>query len=840
VKQYLRKYGHRILDNGYEVIPITPGKKAPMGVDYSSKALPKITHKRVNRWLSNGHARDGVGIRTRFTPMFDIDSTWEPQVEACIKDAEDVIGFAPARIGNAPKTGLIFRSIRTFKKVQSKAFTDPNGNKAAVEFLGDGQQFVAHAIHPDTKRPYRWPDKGMNPINMPHDELAVVTEEQALEVVQRFETRCIEWEWPRWKSKSQSTALTTRAARDPDDIGGTTPLGISIDEIREWMARLGNDEDVEYEDNYNLNPEKPNYRNVIFAIWHETDGSEAGREIALAWSEKSSKHEEEIGRFEKLWNSADHEDRDDAVTFRYVIKCVLVQEEIERKEQRDELLSSLQGCTDVDDLKEIVGQIKRIRFEGFDYEKLAQELKRAWNRITGFTLSIERARKEITHVPTEEDLPPWVKQYVYIQHSKRLYSRTTGLELDRESFDATYSRYLNGASAYDYAINKAQIKTFYMTMYKPDDEESFWFMGMECINTYSDRLVPEMPGRYRKSDLAAISIVEEHIEYILPDERERRLFISYLAHIVQTRQRPNWMVVLQGVQGDGKSFFGEMMAAVLGGNNVRMLDAQQLEDRYTGWTVGQLLTVVEELRLQGHSRYDIMNKIKPFITNEAINVHPKNVNPYTALNTTAYIAFTNYKDALAIDDNDRRYTVFYSRWQMADELRKFLQDNPDYFERLFGTIKGPKARAGALRQWLMGYELHPEFNPLGRAPMTAAREEMIALNKSDAQTAFEEVLEANDQPRISRDIVISGALTQYLYDHSEETLSTRAVSVFLTNNGYSKLPFRHRVQSEGDTIESIWVRDKKGLIFKTAAEQRQAVMKLLRVRQRQISHEKEI
>lgn len=837
-KLYLKRYGHDILSNGYEVVPITPGTKFPNFNTWLS--LPRITHKRVDRWLSNGHARDGVGVRAANTPMVDIDCRWKPLVAIIVAEAEDKIGIAPRRIGAAPKVGLIYRTDTPFKKVQSKAFTDPNGEKAQLEILSEGRQWVAYHVHPDTKKPYTWPDANYNLLDTPASELQEINEDQAYELVAFFEQWCIDQGWARWKTKKQSTALTTKTARDPDELMGSVALGLAIEEVRDWVERLVNDDDVEYEDNYDLDPETPNYRNVIFGIWHETEGSEEGREIAWDWSIKGPKHENEPGRFDKLWGSADHEDRDDAVTFRYVIKCVVIQDQLERKEARDNIVLSLQACTDQDDLSDIVKQIKAIHFEGFDFETLAQELKKAWNRITGFTLSIEKARKAIAHTPKDNDLPPWVKPWVYIQHTARFYNRHTGVELEYKAFDASFSRFLGGSSAIDFALNTAQIKPFWMQMYKPDDDETFWFEGHECVNTFSDRLMPPMPAKYRKSDLRAIAIVEAHLERMLPDQRERELFISYLAYVVQTRSRPNWMTVLQGVEGDGKTFFGVMMGAILGSNNVRILDAPQLEDRYTAWAVGQLMCFIEELRMHGHSRYDVLDKIKPYITNEAINVHPKNVNPYTALNTTAYVAWTNHRNALPIGDNDRRYMILYSAWQTGEDLRKSLQDDPDYFARLFSTIKGPKARPGALRQWLMEYELHAEFDPLGRAPLTEARADMIALSKSDAQIVFEELLEEDNHPQISRELVVAGAFTAYMYDHAEETMNTSKVGTFLTGNGYSRLPFRHRVQSKGDKVESIWVRVKSAFKAKNLSDQRERVMKLLRLRKADINHRDDI
>jgi len=835
-KLYLKRYGHRILDNGFEVVPITPGTKFPNFETWRN--LPKISHKRVNRWLSNGHARDGVGIRTKFTPFLDIDCPHDEAREAVIKFAEETIGFAPVRVGNAPKIGMPYRAVEPFKKVQSKAFADPEGRKCQVEFLGDGQQFVAYAIHPDTKKPYRWTDDGMNPVEMAWDDLAPCTREQAEAVCQFFNERCVEEGWQRWKSKKRTTgtAVAVRRARDVDDItdGDGTPLGLSTDEVRSWMERLPNDESVEYEDQFEERPDTANYRNVIFAIWHETNGSDEGREIAWDWSEQNTaKHEQEEGRFDKLWRSADPEELDYPVTFRYVIRVVLNIEREAKKELRDNYIESLKDVDDIDELKELVSKIAKTQFDDMDLGQLAAELKRAFTRLR-VSLTPAQARKMIAHRPTEDEIPQWVRPWVYIMHTKRFYNTETGLEIEREAFDAAYSRYLDGAQASFFALNSARIKAYWNLMYKPDDDEEFVFEGRLCINTFSDRLMPPMPEKYTRKDRAAIRIFEKHVENILPDEREREIFLSWLAYIVQTKERPNWTTLLQGVEGDGKSFFGEMMGAILGGTrNVRKLDAQQLEDRYTGWAVGQLLAVVEELKLHGHNRYDILNKIKPFITNPSINVHPKNVNPYTALNTTAYLCFTNFRDALPIDDNDRRHYILKSAWQSGEVIRQLERDDPDYFKRLFGTLN----RAGALRKYLTDYELHPEFHPKGRAPITKARQEMIDLSKTDAQVAFEDAIAKNTYPQIGPELVVSGALTGHISDATGESLNTRAASTLMIRNGYEKLPFRIRLSSDPtDNLDSIWVKSPSEFPQSDISSQRQGVKKFLKRREAEINH----
>ena len=66
--------------------------------------------------------------------------------------ARERLGETPAlRIGRAPKRLLVYRSAEPFAGIR----------RAPIEVLGLGQQFVAHAIHPDTGQPYAWPEESL-------------------------------------------------------------------------------------------------------------------------------------------------------------------------------------------------------------------------------------------------------------------------------------------------------------------------------------------------------------------------------------------------------------------------------------------------------------------------------------------------------------------------------------------------------------------------------------------------------------------------------------------------------------------------------------------------------
>jgi len=153
--QFLKQYGEQLVALGYTVLPIRPGTKRP---DLKNWPNHNTTVEDVVAWYSNGRANHGAGVNARNTPAIDVD-VLDPGVAQQMSDAIDAI-FGPGlwtRTGLYPKFLVPFRSDTPFRKMSSAIYTDGK-NEHKVEILGDGQQWVAYHIHPDTEQPYRWFD----------------------------------------------------------------------------------------------------------------------------------------------------------------------------------------------------------------------------------------------------------------------------------------------------------------------------------------------------------------------------------------------------------------------------------------------------------------------------------------------------------------------------------------------------------------------------------------------------------------------------------------------------------------------------------------------------------
>jgi hypothetical protein len=68
-----------------------------------------------------------------------------------------------------------------------------------------------------------------------------------------------------------------------------------------------------------------------------------------------------------------------------------------------------------------------------------------------------------------------------------------------------------------------------------------------------------MPDELNNDERLAIKRVQAHMRHLFRFERDWKLLLDWLAYVVQTRKRVSWMPIIQGTEGDGKTFFAEML-----------------------------------------------------------------------------------------------------------------------------------------------------------------------------------------------------------------------------------------------------------------------------------------
>jgi hypothetical protein len=713
----------------------------------------------------------------------DIDSQDEEVVRQMHEFVTRRLGPTIERIGLAPKTLLVYRTDAPFAKVTSNDYIDTKGRKARLEILGDGQQFVALAIHPDTKKPYRWKDqKGVH--NTPVADLPLITHEDALAIRAEFEKLARERNWQEKKTLRRIDGGSTgKIDYDNPFLQDAQKVDLNIADLRARLQLVEGSEDYE------------TWTQVGMALYHQFDGQDEGLALWDEWSSTAMNYDPDAVR--SKWPTFEIEGKGRApVTAKLILKLAKQTEEELISKNLDECLVSIAQATSIRELTEACAPIKSLAFDRPTRGMLAGKVKERYKDITKTTLTISDARDMVRFEnPENRNLPIWLDGFVYVQFDKQFYNVKSRQALDTQAFDQSFGRYmltkqdqLEGRSspenpASHVALHRYQIPTVYQRMYMPGEDHLFSINGVTYVNTYNENGVPALPETISLSGRIAIEIVKKHLIHLFANERDRELLLDWIAWIVQTQQRVSWCPIIQGTQGDGKSWFYNLLAAVLGMENVMIIPGSALNEKYTAWGEGHLIVLIEEVRLHGKDRYAAVNNLKPYITNPMVPIRRMNTDTYNVFNRTSYLATTNYRDGIPADAGDTRYFPMFSRWQNKEKLDEFKRDNPDYYVNLFGAID----EAGALRKWFLEREISPNFRASARAPESSYRDQMIALSRDDETEALIEALTESNRLDFSRTLLDSSLVSEQLVGRGANAPYGRRLNMLLSEFGFTQL-----------------------------------------------------
>jgi len=232
-----------------------------------------------------------------------------------------------------------------------------------------------------------------------------------------------------------------------------------------------------------------------------------------------------------------------------------------------------------------------------------------------------------------------------------------------------------------------------------------------------------------------------HIALLLPNKRDQQILICYLAAIIQyPGVKFQWCPVIQGVEGNGKTLLTRCVAFAVGTRYTHYPKAAELASRFNDWIYGRTFIAVEDIYTQD-GRNEIMEAMKPMVTGERQEIESKGGAKVTRDVCANFLINTNHKDGLRKTRNDRRFAVFYTAQQTADDL---IRDGMggDYFPNIYEWLNDEGMMY--VNEYLSTYDIPDEFNPAThckRAPITSSTETAIQQGLGGVEQEIVETIE---------------------------------------------------------------------------------------------------
>ncbi|MTH64729.1 DUF5906 domain-containing protein [Paracoccus shanxieyensis] len=316
-------------------------------------------------------------------------------------------------------------------------------------------------------------------------------------------------------------------------------------------------------------------------------------------------------------------------------------------------------------------------------------------------------------------------------------------------------------------------------------------LGRMAINIYRPAKIATMKGDP--------SPFLKHLSLVLPDANDQRILVEYLAHNAKyPGHKIPWALLIQSAEGVGKGVFKLIMQHVIGHSYTYFPNAKLLNDsgaKFNGWMDQKLFFVADEIRTD--EKRDMVEVLKPIVSEREIELQGKGKDQVQADNPGNWLFFSNHKDAIPINDNSRRFAVFYSAIQSVSDIEARGM-NDDYFRALFGWLDADGARAGLkiVADYLMNYRIERGGLPM-RAPRTSSHAEAVTAGLGPIASAIMDAIEA-EAPGfrggwINRDMV---------RDMLKRDYSTQAITKAITDDLGGKLIGRHStpiIQERGYT-----------------------------------------
>jgi|TARA_R110000803_G_scaffold178832_1_gene241264 hypothetical protein len=215
-----------------------------------------------------------------------------------------------------------------------------------------------------------------------------------------------------------------------------------------------------------------------------------------------------------------------------------------------------------------------------------------------------------------------------------------------------------------------------------------------------------------------IEPILNHLRIITNENIMYEFLLDWMANMFQFPSSKSVMIIIQGMEGSGKSIICDLLGHMIGSGSIEIDDVKEnLFGRFNDNLSRKVFVNLNEIDRKEMSQY--FERIKSLITSPTINIEGKGQKKYTEQSLLHFITTTQNDNVFKITQESRRYCYF--------ETNNELCGNTDYFNFLFNFIEKQSVQR-AFYDYLMNRKVKQKIT-IKDIPITMAMREQFILNR---------------------------------------------------------------------------------------------------------------
>jgi hypothetical protein len=681
-----------LLANGYEPIPIS-GKR-PLWEGWRDGPITADRLEAIEREHAD-HAN--TGLRCGRLAVVDVDIRDPDHVAAAVEAINATMGETMVQRIGSKGVALCYFNPEPIAKISVNGKA-PNAKKASrlIEFLGEGQQVAAFGIHPDTGKPYEWPNDafGCDPLGTPLADLPKVSPSKLRDAAAALADKLVSLGY------SDVEVSESGMGREESKAGTGEPVTAEMlesmlryvdpgcDRMR-WIAVAGAIKSA----------------NVVDAATLVSDSDFDGRALFTRWSagelhdEHAPSNFKGAGDCDETWDSVSTTRRGGSTLGSLIF------------------LARRGGYS---------GSVRVSLMDRYDLD-FANNSANDNNSSDAAETGSVRALNERYAVVTRG------------RNSGRVVDLTDPAEpqfLPKDRLNLIYAN-KRVPIATPEGMKKVPISALWMTY---EERREITDIGFEPPG--SEFPLPEGSHNIWRGFAVEPKAGESHeplLEHISEnvcrgDQALYTWFISWLADLVQRPgDKPGVAVALRGEPGAGKSVIYEYLRRLFGRHAMKISRPEHLTGRFNSHMAGLTLLGVEESFWAGDKNAE--GVLKDLITAPEMAVEQKFADPLTLHNHVHLLVMSNEQWAVPAAPGDRRWAVF--------DVDSSRRNDRAFWTPIFEALKEGDGAAN-----LLHYLAHVPYQraTLFRPPMTTAKAEQTIRSLGTIERWWLDVLRDERNP----------------------------------------------------------------------------------------------